>query len=677
MSVELSFDEAKQRVSELRELLDRYSHEYYVLDQPTIPDSEYDQLYRELVELEEAYPELVSADSPTQRVGGTILEGFEKVTHETPMLSLDNAFNQEELYAFDQRIKRLTDAPFRYTCELKIDGLAMSLRYEDGRLVQAATRGDGQTGENVTNNVRTIKPIPLRLKEPLTVEVRGEVYMPKESFLALNAEREEEGLAVFANPRNAAAGTLRNLDPAVTAKRNLNFYLYTLMQAGNYGVSSQSEALETMNEWGLRVNPDRRTFDNIEDVWAFIEEYQEKRDSLPYEIDGIVIKVDEFAVQEEVGYTVRAPRWAIAYKFPAEEGRTIVRDIEWSVGRTGVVTPTAIMDPVQLAGTTVQRATLHNEDLLRQKDVRLLDTVIVRKAGDIIPEVVRVDFDARSEDSEPYPIPENCPACGSELVHLEEEVALRCMNPQCPAQAVERVIHFVSRNAMNIDGLGEKIIQQLYEKGFVSNAADLYALTYDQMIQLDKIADKSARNLLGAIDASRTNSLERLLFGLGIRHVGAKAARLLAERFETMDQLKAATQEEIQSIEGIGEIIAESVIAFFDLPEAQELIDRLASQGVNMSYTGPKRSQAEQMDSIFNGKTVVLTGKLESFTRPALKELIEQRGGKVTGSVSKKTDLVIAGEEAGSKLTKAQELNVTVWNEDELTNSLNREETIE
>lgn len=674
MVVEHSFDEAKERVAELRELLDQYSHEYYVLDSPTIPDSEYDQLYRELVELEEAYPELVSSDSPTQRVGGTILEGFEKVEHAIPMLSLDNVFSKEELEAFDQRIKRLTDTPFRYTCELKIDGLAMSLRYEEGKLTRAATRGDGRIGEDVTNNVRTIKSIPHKLKTPVTAEVRGEVYMPKQSFLSLNEEREEDGLAVFANPRNAAAGTLRNLDPTVTAKRNLSSFLYTLVQADSYDVSSQSEALDHMNEWGLRINPDRQTFETIEEVWSFIEEYQEKRDSLSYEIDGIVIKVDEFSVQEEVGFTVRAPRWATAYKFPAEEGHTVVRDIEWSVGRTGVVTPTAIMDPVQLAGTTVQRATLHNEDLLRQKDVRLLDTVFVRKAGDIIPEVIRVDFEARPEDSEPYPIPEECPACGSELVHLEEEVALRCVNPQCPAQAMERVIHFVSRNAMNIDGLGEKIIQQLYAHELISNAADLYTLTHEELVQLDKIADKSAKNLLKAIDDSRTNSLERLLFGLGIRHVGAKAARLLAETYETIDRLQEAAAEDIQSIEGIGEIIADSVVAFFELPEAQDLIKKLKSQGVNMTYTGPKRSEAAEVDSYFSGKTIVLTGKLENFSRPELKDIIEQLGGKVTGSVSGKTDLLIAGEDAGSKLTKAKELDVTVWNEEELLDRLNREE---
>lgn len=674
MAVELSFDEAKQRVADLREKLDRYSHEYYVLDSPTIPDSEYDALYRELEDLEEVYPELVRSDSPTQRVGGTILEGFDKAEHDVPMMSLDDVFDKEELFAFDQRIKRLTDTPFTYTCELKIDGLAISLRYEEGQLTRAATRGDGQTGEDVTNNVRHIRPIPHRLKEPVNVEVRGEVYMPKESFLVLNQKRDEEGLAVFANPRNAAAGTLRNLDPAVTARRNLNAYLYTLLQTNEYNITTQSEALEQMEKWGLRVNPERATFDTVEEVWDYIETFHDRRDELPYEIDGMVIKVDEFSVQEEVGYTARAPRWAIAYKFPAEEGRTIVRDIEWSVGRTGVVTPTAVMDPVQLAGTTVQRATLHNEELLREKDVRLLDTVLVRKAGDIIPEVIRVDTDARPEESEPYPIPTECPACGSELVHLEEEVALRCVNPQCPAQATERVIHFVSRNAMNIDGLGEKVVQQLFREGLISTPADLYKLTHEQLVELERMGQKSAQNLIEAIDASRTNSLERLLFGLGIRHVGAKAARLLAETYETMDRLMEATAEDIQTIEGIGEIIAESILAFFHLEEAQELIEDLKQQGVNMTYTGPRRTAAEETDSYFSGKTIVLTGRLEHFTRPELKELIEQQGGKVTGSVSGKTDLLIAGEEAGSKLTKAQELDVLIWNETDLLEMLEGEE---
>ncbi|GAB2319114.1 NAD-dependent DNA ligase LigA [Alkalibacterium sp. s-m-22] len=662
VSHEKFFDQAKIRVDELVSKLDQYSHEYYVLDQPTIPDEEYDKLYRELVELEEAYPELIQNNSPTQRVGGTLLEGFEKVAHDTPMLSLDNAFSEDELMAFDRRVAQLVDAPYSYHCELKIDGLAVSLKYVNGKLQQAVTRGDGTVGENVTANVRTIKSIPLTLKKPLTLEARGEIYMPKSSFIALNEKREEQGEAVFANPRNAAAGTLRNLDPKVTASRNLSVFLYALTNVSEQPVDTQDAALTMLDQLGLKTNPERKVFDSMGDVWSFIEDYQEKRTSLPYEIDGIVIKVNELVNQEKAGYTVKAPRWAIAYKFPAEEARTTIREVEWSVGRTGVVTPTAIMDPVQLAGTTVQRASLHNIDLMIEKDIRLGDTVVVRKAGDIIPEVIKVDVDERSEDSEPYVFPTQCPACDSELMHLEDEVALRCMNPSCSAQAKERLSHFVSRNAMNIDGLGERVVSQLYEKGLVKDVADLYYLEKEALLELDKIADKSADNMLKAIDASRSNSLERLIFGLGIRHVGSKAARLLAEEFESIDHLKAASLESIRAIEGIGEKIADSIHSFFELEEAQELIDKLKKAEVNMTYTGVKRKEVET-DSMFADKTVVITGKLEHFTRNELKEKLIELGAKVTGSVSKNTDYLIAGEEAGSKLTKAESLDVPIIDE--------------
>lgn len=662
VSHEKSFDQAKIRVDELVSKLDQYSHEYYVLDQPTIPDEEYDKLYRELVELEEAYPELIQNNSPTQRVGGTLLEGFEKVAHDTPMLSLDNAFSEDELMAFDRRVAQLVDGPYSYHCELKIDGLAVSLKYVNGKLQQAVTRGDGTVGENVTTNVRTIKSIPLTLKKPLTLEARGEIYMPKSSFIALNEKREEQGEAVFANPRNAAAGTLRNLDPKVTASRNLSVFLYALTNVSEQPVDTQDAALTMLEQLGLKTNPERKVFESMSDVWSFVEGYQEKRASLPYEIDGIVIKVNELNNQEKAGYTVKAPRWAIAYKFPAEEARTTIREVEWSVGRTGVVTPTAIMDPVQLAGTTVQRASLHNIDLMIEKDIRLGDTAVVRKAGDIIPEVIKVDVDERSEDSEPYVFPTHCPACDSELMHLEDEVALRCMNPSCSAQAKERLSHFVSRNAMNIDGLGERVVGQLYDKGLVKDVADLYYLEKEALLELDKIADKSADNMLKAIDASRSNSLERLIFGLGIRHVGSKAARLLAEEFETIDQLKAASLEAITAIEGIGEKIADSIHSFFELEEAQELIDKLKKAEVNMTYTGVKRKEVET-DSMFADKTVVITGKLEHFTRNELKEKLIELGAKVTGSVSKNTDYLIAGEEAGSKLTKAESLDVPIINE--------------
>lgn len=662
-SSEISFDQAKTRVEELVSLLDQYSHEYYVLDQPSIPDEDYDKLYRELVEIEEHYPTLIQNNSPTQRVGGALLEGFEKVPHDRPMLSLDNAFSQEELISFDHRVSKLVSGTYSYHCELKIDGLAVSLKYEEGKLVQAVTRGDGIVGENVTANVRTIRSIPLKLKEPLTLESRGEIYMPKSSFIQLNEKREEQGEAIFANPRNAAAGTLRNLDPQVTASRNLNVFLYSLVDSFERSVSTQNEALNLLDNVGLRTNPDRKVFDSIDEVWAFVEEYQEKRAILPYEIDGIVIKVNELVNQEKAGFTVKAPRWAIAYKFPAEEAKTVIRSIEWTVGRTGVVTPTAIMDPVQLAGTTVQRASLHNVDLMIEKDIRLGDIAVVRKAGDIIPEVIKIDEDLRGEESVPYEFPTHCPACDSELMHLEEEVALRCMNPKCSAQAKERLSHFVSRNAMNIDGLGEKVVSQLYDRGLIQDVSDLYYLKKEDLLELDKIAEKSASNILSAIEESKANSLERLLFGLGIRHVGSKAARLLAEEFETMDQIKAAPLESIIVIDGIGDKIAESIHSFFSLEEAEELLNKLKQANVNMTYTGKKKEERSRTDSFFNEKTVVITGKLNQFTRNELKEMLVNQGAKVTGSVSKNTDYLIAGEEAGSKLVKAQELDVTIIDE--------------
>lgn len=674
MTEKVSFEAAKNRVDELRLQLDRYSHEYYVLDKPTVTDAEYDRLYHELLGLEEQYPELISNDSPTQRVGGTILPGFEKVIHEIPMLSLGNAFNETDLKEFDRRNRKLTDKNIQYICELKIDGLAISLKYEKGRLVQAATRGDGTVGENVTQNVRTIKSVPLRLKEPYSIEVRGECYMPKNSFVKLNQERDEAGKDVFANPRNAAAGGLRNLDPKETAKRNLNTFLYTVADFGEIQAESQSEALNQLDTLGLRTNHERRVFDSIEEVWQYVQDFQEKRADLPYDIDGIVIKVNDFSAQEELGFTVKAPRWAIAYKFPAEEAYTVLHDIEWTVGRTGVVTPTAIMDPVRLAGTTVQRASLHNEDLIKARDIRLHDTVVVHKAGDIIPEVTRVLLDKRPADSQPYEVPTHCPACDSQLVHLEEEVALRCINPKCPAQIIEGLTHFVSRNAMNIEGIGSKVIIQLYQKELVKDVADLYKLTYDQLLMLDKVKDKSANNLLQSIERSRTNSLEHLLFGLGIRHVGAKAAKLLAEEFETMEQLQQAEKEQIIRIEGIGEIIADSIVAYFALPEVTDLINELREAGINLSYLGKKKEAVAETSSYFNGKTVVLTGKLTQFTRQEAKERIENLGGNVTGSVSKKTDLVVAGEEAGSKLTKANELGIEVWNEHQLVETLEGEE---
>lgn len=666
MGETLHFEQARKRVEELIPLLDQHSHDYYVLDQPTIPDEEYDKLYRELVELEEKFPTLVQSESPTQRVGGALLDGFTKEQHDTPMLSLDNAFSKEELQDFDRKISQTLDSPYTYQCELKMDGLAVSLKYHQGKFEQAVTRGDGTEGENVTANVKTIRSIPLTLKKPLTLEARGEIYMPKASFLALNQKREEEGASVFANPRNAAAGTIRNLDPKVTSSRNLNVFLYSLAQIEERDIDSQSDALGLMDDLGLNTNSDRRIYDSMDEVWEFVQEYQSKRADLPYEIDGIVIKVNELANQEKIGYTVKAPKWAIAYKFPAEESETLLQTVEWSVGRTGVVTPTAVMDPVQLAGTTVQRASLHNIDLMKEKDIRLGDTVVVRKAGDIIPEVIQVNKDKRPKDSQPYDYPTRCPVCDSELMHLEDEVALRCMNPACSAQAKEKLTHFVSRNAMNIDGLGERIAEQMYDEAIVKNPAEFYYLKKDELLKLDKIAEKSADNLLRAIEASKENSLERLIFGLGIRHVGTKAARLLAEAFITMDKLRQASKEEIEAIEGMGEIIAESIQAFFELDEVDRLLEKLEAADVNMEYKGKRKEEIEQIATFFTDKTVVITGKLEEFTRNELKEKLTNNGAKVTGSVSKNTDYLVAGEDAGSKLTKANKLGIPVLNEQQV-----------
>ena len=672
-----SLTEAQERIETLKTLLNRYSYEYYVLDKPSISDKEYDQQYHELEKLEKAHPELITNDSPTQRIGGTILPGFTKVQHDSPMLSLGNAFNQEDLLQFHQRISKLTGQPLQYICELKIDGLAVSLKYENGLFTQGATRGDGNTGEDITQNLRTVKAIPLRLNEPLTFEVRGECYMPKASFVQLNADRDEKGLEIFANPRNAAAGSLRQLDSSIAASRNLSIYLYSATNFEQLAVETQDALLNRLAQVGLRTNPERRLFDSIEEVWAFTEEIAVKRKDLPYEIDGIVIKVNAFAAQEEIGYTVKAPRWAIAYKFKAEEAETIVRDIEWTVGRTGVVTPTAVMDPVFLAGSTVQRASLHNVDLVREKDVRIGDTVVIHKAGDIIPEIQHVLTDRRNPDSEPYVIPETCPACDSHLVHLEDEVALRCINPKCPAQIKEGLSHFVSRNAMNISGLGVRVVSQMFEKGLVKDVADLYKLTEEDLYQLDKIKEKSAHNIVTAIDQSRGNSCERLLFGLGIRHVGSKAAASLAAEFETIDRLMQATKEEIMAVEGMGDIIADSVVAYFQLPEVKDLIEEFRVNGVNLTYLGKKKAEVAAVDSIWNGKTVVLTGKLTHYNRTEATEMIEALGGKVTGSVSKKTDWIVAGEEAGSKLAKAQSLGIPVWTEEDMVKNLERSDSSE
>jgi DNA ligase (NAD+) len=654
--------DAIARVEELHRLLNQYNYEYHVLDKPSVPDAEYDRLMQELIALEAQYPELKTKDSPSQRVGGQALDAFVKVQHRMPMLSLANAFNEGDLRDFDRRVRQEV-GDVKYVCELKIDGLAVSLRYEDGYFVQGATRGDGLIGEDITENLKTIRSLPLRLKENVTVEVRGEAFMPKKSFEILNQQRSERGEELFANPRNAAAGSLRQLDPKVAASRNLDLFVYGLANAEELGIDSHSEALDYLHELGFKTNPERRVCANIDEVIQFVMSWHEKRAQLPYEIDGMVIKVDSFEQQEQLGATAKSPRWAIAYKFPAEEVVTKLIDIELSVGRTGVVTPTAILEPVRVAGTTVQRASLHNEDFIREKDIRLGDYVVVKKAGDIIPEVVNVLPERRTGEEQPFKMPTHCPECGSTLVRLDEEVALRCINPKCPAQIREGLIHFVSRNAMNIEGLGEKVIAQLFKEGLVQDVADLYTLTKEQLMNLERMGEKSATNLLNAIEASKENSLERLLFGLGIRHVGAKAAKILAQQFETMERLSQATKEELMAIHEIGEKMADSIVTYFAKPEAIELINELRSYGVNMAYKGPKAVNNADTDSYFAGKTIVLTGKLEKLSRNEAKEKIEQLGGKVTGSVSKNTDLVIAGADAGSKLTKAQQLNIEIWDE--------------
>ncbi len=661
---------AEKRVKELHNLLNKYNYEYHVLDNPSVPDAEYDALLKELVDLEQTFPELKTSDSPSQRVGGEILDMFSKVQHETPMLSLGNAFNEADLRDFDRKVRQAIGDNFSYVCELKIDGLAVSLRYVDGLFELGATRGDGTTGEDITANLKTIRSIPLRLNQPVSIEVRGEAFMPKKSFEALNKAKDENGEEPFANPRNAAAGSLRQLDPRIAASRNLDIFLYAIGDPGETGVRSHSQGLDLLDELGFKTNKERQRCATIEDVLQYVEGWQDKRPNLPYEIDGIVIKVDSLEQQDELGTTAKSPRWAIAYKFPAEEVVTKLLDIELSIGRTGVLTPTALLAPVKVAGTTVKRASLHNEDLIREKDIKIGDSVVVKKAGDIIPEVVNVLVERRTGEEQDFIMPTECPECGSELVRIEGEVALRCINPKCPAQIREGLIHFVSRNAMNIDGLGERVVSQLFSEKLIEDVADLYKLTYEQLINLERMGEKSVTNLLNAIAASKSNSLERLLFGLGIRHVGAKAAKTIAMEFSNMDALANASVEDLKAINEIGDKMADSIVAFFEQEEAAELIEELKASGVNMEYTGARPVALEDSDSVFAGKTIVLTGKLEQLSRNEAKEKIELLGGKITGSVSKKTDLVIAGEDAGSKLTKAEQLGIEVWDEDKLLEEL-------
>ncbi|HGK0431592.1 TPA: NAD-dependent DNA ligase LigA [Streptococcus pneumoniae] len=644
-----------KRMNELVTLLNRYATEYYTSDNPSVSDSEYDRLYRELVELETAYPEQVLADSPTHRVGGKVLDGFEKYSHQYPLYSLQDAFSREELDAFDARVRKEVAHP-TYICELKIDGLSISLTYEKGILVAGVTRGDGSIGENITENLKRVKDIPLTLPEELDITVRGECYMPRASFDQVNQVRQENGEPEFANPRNAAAGTLRQLDTAVVAKRNLATFLY--QEASPSTRDSQEKGLKYLEQLGFVVNPKRILAENIDEIWNFIQEVGQERENLPYDIDGVVIKVNDLASQEELGFTVKAPKWAVAYKFPAEEKEAQLLSVDWTVGRTGVVTPTANLTPVQLAGTTVSRATLHNVDYIAEKDIRKDDTVIVYKAGDIIPAVLRV-VESKRVSEEKLDIPTNCPSCNSDLLHFEDEVALRCINPRCPAQIMEGLIHFASRDAMNITGLGPSIVEKLFAANLVKDVADIYRLQEEDFLLLEGVKEKSAAKLYQAIQASKENSAEKLLFGLGIRHVGSKASQLLLQYFHSIENLYQADSEEVASIESLGGVIAKSLQTYFATEGSEILLRELKETGVNLDYKG----QTVVADAALSGLTVVLTGKLERLKRSEAKSKLESLGAKVTGSVSKKTDLVVVGADAGSKLQKAQELGIQVRDE--------------
>ncbi|BBA08514.1 DNA ligase [Streptococcus oralis subsp. tigurinus] len=644
-----------ERMNELVALLNRYATEYYTSDNPSVSDSEYDRLYRELVELEAAYPDQVLADSPTHRVGGKVLDGFEKYSHQYPLYSLQDAFSREELEAFDARVRKELPHPI-YICELKIDGLSISLTYKKGILVVGATRGDGSIGENITENLKRVKDIPLTLPEELDITVRGECYMPRASFDQVNQTRQENGEPEFANPRNAAAGTLRQLDTAVVAKRNLATFLY--QEASPSTRDSQEKVLKHLEQLGFVVNPKRILAESIDEIWDFIQEVGQERENLPYDIDGVVIKVNDLAGQEELGFTVKAPKWAVAYKFPAEEKEAQLLSVDWTVGRTGVVTPTANLTPVQLAGTTVSRATLHNVDYIAEKDIRKDDTVIVYKAGDIIPAVLRV-VESKRVSEEKLDIPTNCPSCDSHLLHFEDEVALRCINPRCPAQIMEGLIHFASRDAMNITGLGPSIVEKLFAANLVKDVADIYRLKEEDFLLLEGVKEKSASKLYQAIQSSKENSAEKLLFGLGIRHVGSKASQLLLQHFHSIENLAQADPEEVASIESLGSVIAQSLQTYFATEGSNILLDELKEAGVNLDYKG----QTVVANAALSGLTIVLTGKLERLTRSEAKSKLESLGAKVTGSVSKKTNLVVAGADAGSKLQKAQELGIEVRDE--------------
>lgn len=653
-------DNLKNRIDELVKILNKASYEYHTLDNPSITDQEYDSYMDELIKLETNNPSLVRSDSPTVRIGGEVISDFKKVTHTIPMMSLDDIFNEEEIVAFDERVKKVIENP-EYVCELKIDGLSVSLLYKNGKLIRGATRGDGTTGEDITHNVKTIKNIPLSLPQDIDIEVRGEIYMPKSSFLKLNDERRKNGEKEFANPRNAAAGSVRQLDSKIASQRNLSTFLYHIPEANNYGIKTQEEALNFMRDLTFTVNPNIRKIDNISDLLKYVEYWGKHRSELPYEIDGMVIKVNSLSDQRKLGTTARVPKWAIAYKFPAEEVLTKLKDIEFCVGRTGKITPRAELSPVRLAGSVVRSATLNNQEYIKEKDIRIGDVVSIRKAGDVIPEVVEVKFDRRDGSETPFKMIENCPICGTKLVKKEEEVAYFCPNINCDARNIESLIHFASRDAMNIEGFGERIVEDFYNMGYLKNISDYYRLkdSKDTLMELEGFGEKSINKLLENIENSKNNSLERLIFGLGIKHVGKKTAKILSEYYKTLDNLMSSSVEELSSILDIGEVIAKSIVNYFD--NNKELINKLKSFNVNLNYKGKQKN----INELFNNKSFVLTGTLKELTRNEAKELIESLGGKNTGSVSKRTDVVIVGESPGSKYNDALELGITIWNEDE------------
>lgn len=656
----------EERINELIDKINKASYEYYALDNPTITDQEYDDLYNELLRIEEKYPELKRVDSPTNRVGGQALEKFEKVTHETPMLSFDDIFNSDEIESFDNRIKKVVKSP-SYTLEPKMDGLSGSLIYKDGILVRAATRGDGVTGENITQNVKTIKSVPLKLTEKIDIEVRGEIYMSKLSFERANIEKRKNKEKEFANPRNAAAGSIRQLDSKITAKRGLDYMAYFIPNPEKYGLKSQHESLEYLKELGFKTNYKLNGLaHNAKEIEMFIENLGNEREKLPFPIDGVVLKVDSLEDEAKLGFTARVPRWGIAYKFPAIEVLTTLNEIKFTVGRTGKITPNAIFNPVHVDGSLVSKATLHNEDYCIQKDVRVNDIISIRKAGDVIPEVVEVKFERRTGEYEPFKMIENCPICNTKLI--KKDAMHFCPNINCPARHIEGLIHFASRDAMNIDGMGDAIIEDFYNMGYLRKISDFYHLNVyaENLMILEGFGEKSITNLLTSIENSKRNSLERLIFALGIPHVGAKTAKILAIKFETMDNLEEATFEELTNIPDIGDIIAKSIIEYFNKEENKETLQELRNLGINMAYTGEKVKESEE----FNNKTFVLTGSLEIFTRDEAEEKIELLGGKTSGSVSKKTSVVIVGANPGSKYRKAQELGIPIWTEQEFKEKL-------